>query len=43
MMDAGLFVSGFYFLDFLVSLAWVFLFRVGEKDISIPKNDYTSL
>ena len=26
--------------DFLVSLTWVFLFRVGEKSISIPENDF---
>ena len=24
--------------DFLVSLTWFFLFRVGEKSISIPEN-----
>ena len=26
--------------DFFVSLTWVYLFRVGEKSISIPKNDF---
>ena len=39
-------LDDFYFLKllvltiFLVSLTWVYFFRVGEKSISIPKNDF---